>query len=46
MSGGGTGAMTKEELHMLEKNLELWIYHIRTVKVILYIPFTMIFQIL
>lgn len=32
MSGGGTGTMTMEELHMLERNLEIWIYHIRSVK--------------
>lgn len=33
MSGGGTGKMTMDELHMLEKNLEVWIDHIRSVKV-------------
>lgn len=33
MSGGGTGRMTMDELHMLEKNLEVWIGHIRKVKV-------------
>ncbi|KAK1403705.1 agamous-like MADS-box protein AGL12 [Heracleum sosnowskyi] len=32
MSGGGTGKMTMDELHMLEKNLEVWIDHIRSVK--------------
>ncbi|KAL8133190.1 hypothetical protein AgCh_008595 [Apium graveolens] len=32
MSGGGTGKMTMDELHMLEKNLEVWISHIRSVK--------------
>lgn len=33
MSGGGTGKMTMDELHVLEKNLEVWIDHIRSVKV-------------
>ena len=33
MSGGGTGKMTMDELQMLEKNLEVWIDHIRSVKV-------------
>nr|XP_017240623.1 PREDICTED: agamous-like MADS-box protein AGL12 isoform X2 [Daucus carota subsp. sativus] len=32
MSGGGTGKMTMDELQMLEKNLEVWIDHIRSVK--------------
>lgn len=32
MSGGGTGKMTMDELHVLEKNLEVWIDHIRSVK--------------
>ncbi|KAL1831446.1 hypothetical protein ACET3Z_001097 [Daucus carota] len=32
MSGGGTGKMTMDELHMLEKNLQVWIDHIRSVK--------------
>uniref|UniRef100_A0A5B7BPX1 Putative agamous-like MADS-box protein AGL12 n=1 Tax=Davidia involucrata TaxID=16924 RepID=A0A5B7BPX1_DAVIN len=32
MSGGGTGTMTLDELHVLEKHLEIWIYHIRSAK--------------
>ncbi|GMQ02001.1 hypothetical protein CsSME_00048433 [Camellia sinensis var. sinensis] len=32
MSGGGVEAMTLDELHMLEKHLEIWIYHIRSAK--------------
>ncbi|XAR57545.1 hypothetical protein NMG60_11025723 [Bertholletia excelsa] len=32
MSGGGLGTMTRDELHMLEKHLEIWIYHIRSAK--------------
>ncbi|XP_052202622.1 agamous-like MADS-box protein AGL12 isoform X2 [Diospyros lotus] len=32
MSGGGFGTMTVDELHMLEKHLEIWIYQIRSAK--------------
>ncbi|CAI9115129.1 OLC1v1015969C1 [Oldenlandia corymbosa var. corymbosa] len=32
MSGGGTGTMTLDELDVLEKHLEMWIYHIRSAK--------------
>ncbi|XP_024023771.1 agamous-like MADS-box protein AGL12 [Morus notabilis] len=32
MFGGGAGTMTLEELQVLEKNLEFWIYHIRSTK--------------
>uniref|UniRef100_A0AAU7LJ70 MADS6 n=1 Tax=Hippophae rhamnoides TaxID=193516 RepID=A0AAU7LJ70_9ROSA len=32
MFGGGTGTMTLDELQVLEKNLEIWIYHIRSAK--------------
>ncbi|PON59762.1 MADS-box transcription factor [Trema orientale] len=32
MFGGGAGTMTLDELQVLEKNLELWIYHIRSTK--------------
>ncbi|KAL6961923.1 hypothetical protein U1Q18_036883 [Sarracenia purpurea var. burkii] len=32
MYGGEIGTMTLDELHMLEKHLEIWIYHIRSVK--------------
>lgn len=32
MYGGGIGTMTLDELHMLEKHLEIWIYHIRSTK--------------
>ncbi|XP_059630359.1 agamous-like MADS-box protein AGL12 [Cornus florida] len=28
----GSGTMTLDELHVLEKNLEIWIYHIRSAK--------------
>lgn len=31
--GGGIGTMTMDELQVLEKNLEMWIYHIRSMKV-------------
>ncbi|KAK7258231.1 hypothetical protein RIF29_32790 [Crotalaria pallida] len=30
--GGGIGTMTMDELQVLEKNLENWIYHIRSMK--------------
>ncbi|MED6220259.1 Agamous-like MADS-box protein agl12 [Stylosanthes scabra] len=30
--GGGIGTMTMDDLHVLEKNLETWIYHIRSMK--------------
>ncbi|KAI4321212.1 hypothetical protein MLD38_034620 [Melastoma candidum] len=30
--GGGSGNMTLDELDVLEKHLELWIYHIRSTK--------------
>lgn len=33
MFGGGTGTMTLDELLVLEKHLELWIYNIRSTKV-------------
>lgn len=35
MSGGvaGHGTMSLDELDMLEKHLEIWIYHIRSAKV-------------
>uniref|UniRef100_A0AB38Z7J3 Agamous-like MADS-box protein 3 n=1 Tax=Paeonia suffruticosa TaxID=45171 RepID=A0AB38Z7J3_PAESU len=32
MLGGEAGTMTLNELHMLEKHLEFWIYHIRSTK--------------
>ncbi|KAA8538745.1 hypothetical protein F0562_028360 [Nyssa sinensis] len=32
LSGGGAGTMTLDELHVLEKHLEIWIYHIRSAK--------------
>ncbi|KAL5559830.1 hypothetical protein UlMin_036041 [Ulmus minor] len=32
MFGGGAGTMTLDELQVLEKNLEIWIYHIRSTK--------------
>ncbi|KAF4373163.1 hypothetical protein F8388_019345 [Cannabis sativa] len=32
MFGGGAGTMNLDELQILEKNLELWIYHIRSAK--------------
>ncbi|XP_058194153.1 agamous-like MADS-box protein AGL12 [Rhododendron vialii] len=32
MYGGGIGTMALDELHMLEKHLEIWIYHIRSAK--------------
>ncbi|KAL3513429.1 hypothetical protein ACH5RR_026146 [Cinchona calisaya] len=32
MSGGGAGTMTLDELDVLEKHLEIWIYHIRSAK--------------
>ncbi|KAK9271075.1 hypothetical protein L1049_026664 [Liquidambar formosana] len=32
MFGGGVGTMTLDELHLLEKHLEIWIYHIRSTK--------------
>ncbi|PON33920.1 MADS-box transcription factor [Parasponia andersonii] len=32
MFGGGAGTMTLDELQVLEKNLELWIYQIRSTK--------------
>ncbi|XP_062097758.1 agamous-like MADS-box protein AGL12 [Humulus lupulus] len=32
MFGGGAGTMSLDELQILEKNLELWIYHIRSAK--------------
>ncbi|KDO41089.1 hypothetical protein CISIN_1g0289611mg, partial [Citrus sinensis] len=32
MFGGGTGTMTLDELLVLEKHLELWIYNIRSTK--------------
>nr|AFK43303.1 unknown [Lotus japonicus] len=30
--GGGLGTMKMDELHVLEKNLETWIYHVRSMK--------------
>ena len=33
MFGGGAGTMNLDELQVLEKNLEFWIYHIRSTKV-------------
>ncbi|KAK7263847.1 hypothetical protein RJT34_31444 [Clitoria ternatea] len=30
--GGGNGTMTIDELQAVEKNLEIWIYHIRSMK--------------
>lgn len=33
ISGGGGGAMTLDELNVLEKHLEIWIYHVRSAKV-------------
>lgn len=33
MSGGGAGTMTLDELDVLEKHLEIWIYHTRSAKV-------------
>ena len=33
MFGGGGGTMNLDELQVLEKNLEFWIYHIRSTKV-------------
>jgi len=35
MYGGGAGTMTLDELHSLEKYLELWMFHIRSAKVII-----------
>ncbi|KAM3238461.1 agam-like MADS-box protein AGL12 isoform X1 [Capsicum annuum] len=32
MYGGGAGTMTLDELHSLEKYLEIWMYHIRSAK--------------
>ncbi|KAI4320232.1 hypothetical protein MLD38_033735 [Melastoma candidum] len=32
MFGGGAGSMTLDELDVLEKHLEFWIYHIRSTK--------------
>ncbi|NP_001312055.1 agamous-like MADS-box protein AGL12 [Nicotiana tabacum] len=32
MYGGGAGTMTLDELHSLEKYLELWMFHIRSAK--------------
>ncbi|KAI3464307.1 hypothetical protein Pfo_020970 [Paulownia fortunei] len=32
ISGGGAGAMTLGELNILEKHLEIWIYHVRSAK--------------
>ncbi|KAL0326401.1 UNVERIFIED_CONTAM: Agamous-like MADS-box protein [Sesamum radiatum] len=32
ISGGGGGAMTLDELNVLEKHLEIWIYHVRSAK--------------
>ncbi|XP_077231783.1 AGAMOUS-like 12 [Tasmannia lanceolata] len=32
MFGGGVGTMTVDELHALERHLEIWIYHIRSAK--------------
>ncbi|KAG9139800.1 hypothetical protein Leryth_020209 [Lithospermum erythrorhizon] len=32
MTGGGAGTMTLDELHALEKQLEMWIYHVRSAK--------------
>ncbi|KAK1263541.1 MADS-box transcription factor 26 [Acorus gramineus] len=32
MLGEGTGNMTLDELHALERYLEIWIYHIRSAK--------------
>ncbi|KAI8526529.1 hypothetical protein RHMOL_Rhmol12G0003900 [Rhododendron molle] len=32
MYGGGIGTMALDELHTLEKHLEIWIYHIRSAK--------------
>lgn len=35
MYGGGAGTMTLDELQSLEKYLEIWMYHIRSAKVII-----------
>lgn len=35
--GGSAGAMTLDELGVLEKHLESWIYNIRSTKVYMYI---------
>ncbi|BFG19603.1 hypothetical protein CerSpe_058770 [Prunus speciosa] len=32
MFGGGDGTMTLDELQVLEKHLEVWIYHVRSAK--------------
>ncbi|CAN6678751.1 hypothetical protein FF1_019968 [Malus domestica] len=32
MFDGGAGTMTLDELQVLEKNLEIWIYHVRSAK--------------
>nr|AJW29042.1 AGL12-like MADS-box protein [Pyrus pyrifolia] len=32
MFDGGAGTMTLDELQVLEKNLEIWIYHVRSTK--------------
>lgn len=32
MTGGGAGTMSLDELHALEKKLEIWIYHVRSAK--------------
>lgn len=34
MLGGGAGTMTLDELHIFEKHLEIWIYNIRSAKVL------------
>lgn len=31
--GGGLGTMAMDELQVLEKNLEIWMYHVRSMKV-------------
>lgn len=31
--GGGNKTMTMDELQVLEKNLEIWMYHVRSMKV-------------
>ncbi|KEH29384.1 MADS-box transcription factor [Medicago truncatula] len=32
--GGGLGTMAMDELQVLEKNLEIWMYHVRSMKVL------------
>lgn len=33
MAGAGTGAMSLDELDILEKHLEIWMYNVRSTKV-------------